>query len=55
MSNYTTSHPRRLYLQQVYTVINLPATLSVFNTFIAPMYVPNVELKMADWRTFDSE
>lgn len=56
MSDYTTSHPRRLYLQQEYTVISLPVTLSLFDhIFIAQMYVPNVELKQADMRKFYSE
>jgi len=48
----TLRHIQEDYLQQEYTVISFPATLSVFNTFIAPTYVRNFELKQVDMRKF---
>lgn len=51
----TLHHIQEDCLQKEHTAISLPATLSVFSTFIAPMYVPNDELKQVDMRKFDSE
>ena len=51
----TLHHIQEDYLQQEYTVISLPASLSVFNAFIAPTYALNFEMKQVDMRKFFSE